>query len=65
MIFSPYQDCAIYQAEPPTFCCRRCGEVEHHKTANCSEEYCEACEAYWDAQFLSEVLMDDMMMRCE
>lgn len=58
-------DTGEFYPEPPTFRCRRCGEVEHHKTANCSEEYCEACESWLDAQYLSDVLMDDMMARCE
>lgn len=54
--YSYDRDCAVYGEEPPTFRCRRCGEVEYHRTEDCTEEYCEQCEAFWDAQTLTTVI---------
>lgn len=44
MIFSPYQDCAIYQDEPATFECRICKEVCNDLTFDQNQDTCDDCQ---------------------
>jgi len=44
MIFSPYQDCAVYPDEPATFECRICKDVCNDMTFDQNQDVCDDCQ---------------------
>lgn len=61
--FSYTQDCAVYGDAPTNATCRLCKEAFLDETPGQTRVYCESCEDYYDAQMMSDIMMDDMQER--
>jgi len=56
MKWSYEAECAVYEVEPPTAECRRCGEVDFEDRFD-ESGHCAGCQAYWESLMLSDVVI--------